>query len=263
MSSSSYELLIRDFIPKDIEVLTIGPDAPLDRAMALMMMEGVDQLPVVAVEKNKKAIKGYIGWQTIGESYALGKEPQKVRDCMTKKGLAVVYDSKPLLNVVSVIGKKGFIVVRNEQDEFCGVITRGDVVRYLNEMFKPFALIGQIDRHLRTIVGRMFPMAEIVKTVTARFPDRRVSSVDDLTLGDCLEIMRRRASRKLLEDHHIIQKRLCEKVERVRRLRNDLTHFRSTGQGLTREMADLKRLADYLKKLSEATEDRRGGQAPS
>jgi len=135
----SHEILIRDSLPKDVAVLTIGPDAPLKTAMSIMMLEGVEQLPVVSARSKSKVLHGYVGWNTIGESYALGKEPQKVRDCMTKKGLAVVYDNTPLLNVVAVIGRKGFIVVRNEEDEFCGVITRGDVVRYLNEMFKPFA----------------------------------------------------------------------------------------------------------------------------
>ena len=160
--------------------LTIEPDAPLRKAMSLMMMHEYSQLPVVS---GKSTLKGLISWKSIGRAISLGAEPGFVRECMDREP-PTLRASDRLLDAMPSIIRHECVIVTDDAGRLQAVVTTTDLSELSHSMAEKFLLLEHIERQLKLFCENGWG-PEIVPRLRAPGESaRKVASVHDLTLGE-------------------------------------------------------------------------------
>lgn len=106
-------------------------------------------------------------------------------------------------------------------------------------------MLGEIENHIRRVISGSFTVDDLAAIEDPADPERKVSSVADLTFGEyrrLLEAPERWARTKLPIDRGVF----IEMLERVRAIRNDVMHFDPDGV----PPDDLAVLRDFARFLS-------------
>lgn len=205
-----------------LKLVTIGPDAPLEEAVTLMLRHDYSQLPVMT---NERDVRGVVSWGSIGPAMTLGQPiPQFVRECMRPH--VEVKDTDSLFQVINRIIESSYVLVRNEQRAISGILTTTDLSQQFQDLAEPFLLIGEIENHIRAMIDGRFTQQELAAVRNENDPNRPVESVADLTLGEHIRLIENRdnwARLGLKADRAVFIKEL----DVVRQLRNDVMHFDS------------------------------------
>jgi hypothetical protein len=103
-------------------------------------------------------------------------------------------------------------------------------VKDLAEAFRPAIEahhhLKEIEEHIRALVSRAgFTARELYEARDPRDGERAVSGVSDLTLGECGRLIERKETwpRLGLKEH---RKTFIEEFKIIRKIRNDIMHFR-------------------------------------
>jgi CBS domain-containing protein len=223
--------------------LFVKPDSVLEEAVTLMLANDFSQL---AVMLNDRDVKGVISWESIGTRLCLGQKLQWVREAMSNH--AEVSSEASLFTAIPIIVEHGYALVRSSLDKrVVGIITTSDLSLQFQQLSEPFLLLGEIENHLRKIIGPNFEPQELASVRDPSDSARLINSVSDLSFGEY---------KRLIEDPTKWQKlRLnldravfVELVEKVRQTRNDVMHFDPDGieeKALT-ELRDFARLLRVL-----------------
>lgn len=219
-------------------------DSSLDTAITAMRLNNYSQLPIT--KNGKYGVCGYISWQTIGEAIANGVTSPNAKDYAATDIVVLPLDT-PLLDAVEKVYRHTFVVVKNEKEEICGIVTTTDLASQFLTWTKPFILLEEIENQIRSLFDDKFYLDDIKKL--CQNPNREVESIDDLTFGEYL---------RLIEDPNNwdklvlvgVDKGLFQKsLDEVRQIRNDVMHFEP--EGLTEDQTDkLVRIANYLRSLT-------------
>jgi hypothetical protein len=89
---------------------------------------------------------------------------------------------------------------------------------------EPFLLIGEIENHLRRLIGSRFSLEDLRQARNTVDQSRDVTAVDDLTLGEYIRLLQAEDNWSRLSlrlDRAEFIKWLAE----VREVRNDVMHF--------------------------------------
>ncbi len=203
------------------EPTVIDPDSPLRAATTLMLLNDYSQLPVT---KNRRKIRGMITWKSIGSRLSSGVECSLVSDCLNPD-VQEVRLGTPLLDAVSAIARHGYTLVRSSTDEIVGIVTTSDLSREFHELASPFLLIGEIEKHLHSLVHGHFRVEEI----QAALPEGLTATgTADLTLGGYCRLLQKPANWNKL-GLNFSQKQFVARLEAVREIRNEVMHFRPDG----------------------------------
>jgi CBS domain-containing protein len=205
-----------------LKLITIGPDAPLEEAVTLMLRHDYSQLPVMT---NERDVRGVVSWDSIGPAMTLGQPmPQFVRECMRPH--VEVKDTESLFQVINRIIESSYVLVRNEQRAISGILTTTDLSQQFQDLAEPFLLIGEIENHIRSLIDGRFTQQELAAVRNENDPNRPIESVADLTLGEHIRLIENRenwARLGLKADRAVFVREL----DVVRQLRNDVMHFDS------------------------------------
>jgi CBS domain-containing protein len=224
------------------EPTVIAPDAPLSRAITVMMLNDFSQLPVTTHAKLYR-IEGAVHWRSIAQAYALQKAPVRVQECM---GFAPVYSADDsVFEALDEMTQYGFVLVR-AQNRLQGIVTLVDVASEFRGSFEPFVLIGEIERHLRQLLDRHVPL-ELIRRVCEVPDSRPISGASDLSFGQYQRLLEREDVWNLcglLVDRGEISRRL----EKIREIRNEMMHFHS--EAVDREgLETIRSLAVFLREV--------------
>lgn len=110
-------------------------------------------------------------------------------------------------------------------------------------------MLGEIENHIRRIIDQKFTVDELAEVRDGADAGRNVESVSDLTFGESLRLIEE-PSRWLRLSLLVDRKTLCEQLERVRLIRNDVMHF--DPDGIPDEDLDhLRRVVNFFRRLDE------------
>jgi len=220
--------------------ISAKPDSKLAEAVTLMMANDFFQLPVMV---NDRDVKGIISWETIGTRLALGQSPEWVREAMDAH--AEVSSEASLFTAIPVIVEHGYALVRSPVDKrIVGIITTSDLSLQFQQLSEPFLLLGEIENHLRKIIGSRFGAEELAALKDPSDVARSVKSVADLSIGEyqrLLEDPSKWQTLKLDLDRAIF----VQLLEKVRKTRNEVMHFDPDGI----EDKSLHELRDFVRLL--------------
>lgn len=222
----------------------VTPDAPLEKAVTLMLAQDYSQLPVMS---GPRELKGVVSWKTIGSRLALGLQCPSVRDCMEPAHVIGTDDS--LFDAVSKIAQNDYVLVLASDRRISGIVTASDFNEQFHKLAEPFLLIGEIENGVRQMLHGKFTANELATAKAPGDDGRNIASVNDLTFGEYQRLLETPDMWNRL-GLRIDRAEFVERLKNVRDIRNDVMHFEPEGLdsndlGLLREFAEfLKRLRD-------------------
>jgi len=204
-------------------VVWVRPDDSVSSALAKMVLNDYSQLPVM---RNDRQPVGVFGWRSLGRAVVSRDKVSRdapVIEFMFEQYL-VCRATDSLLDALPRIVEHEFVLVQDEHRRIAGIVTTTDLANVLQDKFKGFAILAEIEGIIREILEAKFSHEDLCSAKDPTDQHRSIESVDDLTFGEY---------RRLLEKPELWDKlgvRLerqvfLEKMERVNRIRNDVMHF--------------------------------------
>jgi len=220
-------------------VISVLWDDDLSVATTGMRAHDYSQLVVTNGPRN---VKGVISWKAIAQRFLSHGGATKVRECTEEPQQVNLHE--PLLNAMLKIADHDYVLVKSKQNPMCGIVTASDLSLEFQKLTEPFLLLGEIERHIREILGCHLS-AQDIKDVGETMPtDRLISDVRDLTIGELVRIVERPDCWNKLALRNVDQKTFVSHLKKVRDLRNKVMHFK-TGNANGEISADIKLLRNF------------------
>lgn len=223
-------------------VVSIKPDASLQEAVTLMLSRDYSQLPVMTSDRE---VKGIISWVSIGSRLGLGKNGAVVRDLMDEH--QEIRADASLFVAIPIIVQNQYVLVRGTDQRITGIVTSSDLSLQFQQLSEPFLLLGEIENHVRRLIGDCFTVAELAAARDPADKERQIESVADLTFGEYIRLLEngdRWTKLKLKVD----RKAFITQLDRVREIRNDVMHF-DPDPLPDADLDALRRFAQFLQRL--------------
>ncbi|WP_329167866.1 CBS domain-containing protein [Streptomyces sp. NBC_01685] len=198
-------------------VCSIKKEDGLDKAVTLMMLNDYSQMPVMS---GSRQVVGVVTWQSLAQAWHIDRsctlaqalvEPQMVR-----------YDHD-LVDVLRMLIDCDFVLVRGPKKDIVGIVTLSDLAYDYGEITKPFLLVGELDRRLRSVITDRFDLDDVIP-VCDRSGERRLTSLNSLTFGDYVSILRSKECWAKL-GWPLDRAEFTRRLDTIRKIRNDLMHF--------------------------------------
>jgi CBS domain-containing protein len=224
------------------KIVAISPDGTIAQAVTLLMTGGFSQLPVMT---NEREVKGIITWRSIGSRMALGNSGKNARDFMETHH-EIRWDTS-IFSAIPLIVANDYVLVRSADNKISGIITSSDLSIQFRQLSEPFLLISEIENLIRNMIGDRFSVTELAAAQEPGSADKKIQGVADMTFGEYIRLLQnpdRWSQLKLAIDRTIF----CETLDRVRKIRNDVTHF--DPDGITpQDLEILRDFGAFLKQL--------------
>lgn len=195
---------------------SVGPSATFDSVITLMRLNDYSQ---IAVLEGRRKLIGAVTWRSIAD-VRHRRLSATLRDAIVPAQEAR-FDVE-LIDVLDRLYQHDFVLVRNEHEEFVGIVTTADVVNAYGALATPFFLVGEIDRRLRWLLAQSFSGAEI--SAICDPGGERIRSIDDLTFGDYQWLLQKPEHWDRL-DWPLDRTMFVQRLDEIREQRNDLVHF--------------------------------------
>ncbi len=216
------------------DLIFVKPDTELSEAITLMINYDYSQLPVM--QQPKRDLKGVISWRSIGRNLFVNKSSTTVRELMEPNFQLIAHDTS-LFKALPMIIEHDYVLVKNNLNEICGIITASDLSLQFKQLTEPFLLVAEIENHLRQILGKL-PKSDLELAKDEKDTTRKIETVIDLTFGEYLRLCQRPelwVNLNLAIDRKIF----CDNLEKIRDIRNNIMHF--DPDGLEAESIDILR----------------------
>ncbi len=203
-------------------LITVSKETELNRAITLMMMYNLSQLPVLSGRK----VDGLISWESIGKALALDKDSKTVNDCKTE--VTILNYNEPLFSAVKIILEKKVVLVKLKDETIGGIVTASDVGEQFIALAEPFLIMEQIENHIRKLLEGKFSVAELSKATDPKDGNKEIKNLSELTFGEYIRLIEDPENFKKLDlpiDRPVLIKHLNE----IREIRNDVMHFDPEG----------------------------------
>ena len=223
---------VEDFVPKvgmlpsaNTEPLSVTRDDTVEKAVTHMLLHDYSQLPVM---QGNRTVQGFISWQTIGQARIRnGNAPEYVRDCMNT-GISVLPWDETLFSATRRVIEEEFVVIKGRDGTITGLMTTTDIGQQFRDLSEAFLLIGEIENHVRRLLSGNYRLSDLRTCIDPTDTERQVHSLSDLSFGEYIRLIENPdqwSNLRLALDRATFVSRLDE----VRRLRNDVMHFRPDG----------------------------------
>ncbi len=199
--------------------LSVHPDDSLELAVSHMIRKDFSQLPVM---EGQRTLKGVVSWASIARRQCLGVQVSKVRDC-TDPAHVLDYGTSLFIAIESIY-RHDYALVKHPDNRIGGIVTTADLTLEFRTLAEPFLLIGEIENHLRRLIGTRFTLEELQQAKNSSDQNREVTAVDDLTLGEYIRLLQAedRWNRLSLRLDRV---QFIKWLEQVRNVRNEVMHF--------------------------------------
>jgi CBS domain-containing protein len=225
-------------------VLSVTPDDTIERAMTLMLANNYSQLPVMT---SPREVKGVVTWESLGRRAMLAGSCTHVRDCMGRP-IEISADTSLFAAIPQIIGHQ-YVLVRAADKQISGIVTSADLSEQFQRLAEPFLLLGEIENQIRRLVENRFTEEELGAGKDPADLDRTITSVADLSLGECIRLLENEERWRKL-GLRIDRTEFIKEAHRVRNIRNDVMHFDPDPMS-AEELFLLRRFAQFLSSLAE------------
>jgi CBS domain-containing protein len=219
---------------------SIKPTETIEQAVTLMLSSDFSQLPVMTSARD---VKGIISWSSIGSRLALGKSGRYVFELMDDHH--EIRSDMSLFDAIPRIVQHQYVLIRGSDNRITGIVTATDLSSQFQQLAEPFLLLGQIENHVRRLIGDKFAPEELRSV--ARYSERVINDVADLTFGDYVRLLENEQRWKKLS-LSIDRQEFCTRLDRVREIRNDVMHFDPEGI-LQKDLEHIRSFANFLARL--------------
>jgi CBS domain-containing protein len=226
--------------------LAVTPDTTIAEAVTQMMKREFTQLPVISGERT---VKGIISWRSLGKRLGMGKKCDRVRDAMEPAHIIELETS--LFEAVGLIARQDCVLVKDESNKICGIITSYDVAETFVELGEPFLLLGEIENLIRDLMEGKLTKHELEKGRDPLDGDRPILKVSDLNFGGYVRILQDPASWVKIGSN-LDRSTFTMYLERVREIRNDTMHFDPDGVD-SDDLTELRQFSALLKQVKQIT----------
>lgn len=206
------------------DLIFIKPDSDLNEAITKMISHDFSQLPVM--QQPKRDLKGVISWKSIGMKTMGQKSLLKVRDCMEKNPPLISSDTS-LFRAIPLIIEQDYVLVKNQINEICGIVTASDLSLQFRQLTEPFLLVSEIERHLRQLLAKV-PLPELEKAKDEKDETRKIEDVSDLNFGEYQRLFQNPAVWDKL-NISFDRATFCNDLDEIRKIRNSIMHFDPDG----------------------------------
>ncbi len=220
--------------------VSVKPDASLMEATTLMLTNDFSQLPVMTTERD---VKGLISWTSIGTRLSLGQRGELVRELMDTAPQEILNDTS-IFQAIEIVAQHQYVLVRAPDRRIVGIMTASDLSVQFQQLSEPFLLLGEIENHIRRMIGARFSNQELASERNPADFRSPPETVHDLTFGDYVRLLCNcdRWNRLALK---IDRSTFCAQLDRIRTIRNEVMHFDPDGI----DAEDLEHLRDFVKFL--------------
>jgi CBS domain-containing protein len=203
--------------------VSVRPDSTLTEAATLMLANDFSQLPVMT---NERDVKGMVSWKSIGSRLSLSQRPVTAHEAMEPH--AEISADASLFTAIPLIVQHEYVLVRGPDQRIVGIVTTSDLSLQFQQMTEPFLLLGEIENHIRRLIGFYFNQGELSAVKDSDDGAREVETAADLTFGEYKRLLEEpgRWERMSLNIDRVVFIRLLDKV---REIRNDVMHFDPDG----------------------------------
>jgi CBS domain-containing protein len=222
--------------------VSIAPTADLVEAVTIMLANSFSQLPVMIGERE---VKGVISWQSVGTRLALGRGGLLVKDLMDVP--QEIRAELSIFQAIPIIAEHHYVLVRGPENRITGIVTSSDLNNQFQQLAEPFLQLGEIENHIRQIIGEKLSATELAEARNPSDQGRVVESVSDLSFGEYIKLFENSARWAKL-GLPIDRKTFCAKLESVRLIRNDVMHFDPDGIP-PEDLEQLRDFAFFLRRL--------------
>jgi predicted transcriptional regulator len=209
-----------------------------------MLTNDFSQLPVMSGERE---VKGVISWSSIARRLALGRDGKRVQD-LVDQHQEIRADSS-IFAAIPVVAQHGYVLVRGSDNRIIGIVTASDLNFQFQQLAEPFLLLGEIENQIRRIIDNRFNAGELSAAKDPTDIVRTVESVADLTFGEYVRLLEN-PDRWVQLGLPIDRGEFIEKLDTIRRVRNDVMHFDPDGIPST-DLESLRGFAAFLQHLQE------------
>lgn len=200
-------------------VISVAPNDSLEKAFALMLFHSYSQLPVMQGDRD---VKGAVTWESIGSKLAFGGKCKEVRECMV--AAQIMPSDRSLFDAMALISKHQYVLIQSLDKRITGIVTPYDLSLQFQQLTEPFLLIGEIEQHIRRLIGRKFASSELQAFRDPADETRKIESVADLTFGEYVRILENPDCWDRLA-LGIDRTFFVEKLRQINEIRNDVMHF--------------------------------------
>ena len=225
-------------------VVSVAPNHSIELAITQMLANGYSQLPVMQGERD---VRGVVTWESIGARYAVGKTGKEVRDFMTPA--QVISPDKSLFATIGIIAQHQYVLVQTTDKRISGIVTSADLSRQFQQLTEPFLLLSETEQHIRKLIVDKFTSDELRLACDPNDPDRMIESVADLTMGEYIRLLENPTNWERLR-LRIDRALFIDKLQTVRRIRNDIMHFDPDPLG-SDDLESLRQFVNFLQSLRE------------
>ncbi|MDI9430646.1 MAG: CBS domain-containing protein [Planctomycetota bacterium] len=222
--------------------VSIPPDATVEQAITLMLRYDYSQLPVM-ISPDAREAKGLFSWKSLGSRLAIGKQCAYVRESMDP--CQMISSGASLFDAIKIIAQDDCVLVRADDNRICGIVTAYDISAQFQQLAESFLLLGDIENHIRHLIGNAFTVEELQQAKDPTDTDREVNNASNLSIGEYIRLLQKPANWEKL-NIKIHRKTFMDGLEKIRIIRNDVMHFDPDPM----DPADLKALADFARFLA-------------
>jgi CBS domain-containing protein len=219
--------------------VSVTPNASLQEAVTLMVLNDFSQLPVI----DGRTLKGAVTWQSIGMKMSLQRPCKTVADCLEET--AVVNSDASLFAVIPFIIGKQYVLIRDSHNAICGIVTTTDLSLQFLQLAEPFLLLGEIENHLRRLSDGKFSASEVASVQDPSDKERQITDLSDLTFGEHLRLLEKPERWGAL-GLNIDRATFVKQLHEVREIRNNVMHFDPDGTA----PSELEQLRSVVRLLS-------------
>jgi hypothetical protein len=207
-----------------------------------MLKNDFSQLPVMAGERD---VKGVVSWPSIGTRIVLGQKGTRARDVMDQ--YHEIRADSSLFQAIPIIVAYQYVLIRGGENRITGIVTASDLSLQFQQLAEPFLLLGEIENHIRRVLGSRFTKEQLAEGRDPSETEREINGVADMNFGEYIRLLERPDRWKQLQ-LPIDRKTFCKELDGVRRIRNDVMHF--DPDGVAPEQLDaLRDFARFLQRL--------------
>jgi predicted transcriptional regulator len=225
---------VNEILSEDQEIVSVAIDTSVAEAFKLMKKYKFSQVPVMAGVE----VLGSFSYRSFsvkissfaGEGIDLDKFV--VGDFLETVEFVHVLDD--FVSTLDTLDKKDVILV-GSRDNLKGLLSPIDLVKYLYAISSPFVLIAEIELSIRSILRSSVSVEQLRTLIEQSLseyykPGKLPKSLEDMTFNNYIQVIFSETSWAYFEPafgQGELQKRRAQlKLDEVRRLRNDVFHFK-------------------------------------
>ncbi|WP_034267085.1 CBS domain-containing protein [Actinospica robiniae] len=196
---------------------SLSSQSTLEEALVHML---IGQKSEIAVIDEPSTLHGVVSYRGMGQAHAANKQQtlMNAMDCEPE----VIGVNDDLLEVTPRILEHGYALVRDVDGSYCGIVTADDLARQFAVIAGPFFLVGEIERRLRRLLNKTYTKADFLALT-----NQKHSSADELMFDQYKQLISP-AHRWQMLGWNLDKKLFLDHLDAVRKVRNQIMHFRPT-----------------------------------